>query len=203
MRYFVQPKFWSSRRSLMTSIPTLQLRINEACLDILSYWRTINPSRWTKQNWTGLDEKTFLPLPMVFHRVLVKCFVFYHFLNNFSKLTITYKYVYCMAQATSGKIAYSDWLRRVTWRSVIFRIGPDQITGFVSHLVYERTTKLLKAFNKLSTKSCLSRAMNNLKVSFIVMKAIRTSCFTSLSRVLSTHSCRYNSIKSRDSLTIS
>ena len=37
-----------------------------------------------------------------------------------------------MAQATSGKIACSDWLRRVTCRSVICRIGPVRITGFVS-----------------------------------------------------------------------
>ena len=46
-----------------------------------------------------------------------------------------------MAQTTSGKIACSDWLRRVTCRSVIFRNGPVRITGFVSHFVYKGTTK--------------------------------------------------------------
>ena len=46
-----------------------------------------------------------------------------------------------MAQATSGKIVCSDWLRRVTRRSVIVLIGPVRITGFVSHFVYKGTTK--------------------------------------------------------------
>ena len=66
------------------------------------------------------------------------------------------------AQATSGEIACSDWLRRVTCRSVIFRIGSVQITGFVSHFVYEGTTKgnfekpqKFDEFSKLSTKSCV------------------------------------------------
>ena len=34
------------------------------------------------------------------------------------------KLFYYMAQATSCEIALSDWLRRVTCRSVSFRIGP-------------------------------------------------------------------------------
>ena len=86
-----------------------------------------------------------------------------------------------MAQATSGKIACSDWLRRVTCRSVIFRIRPVRIAVFVSHFVYEATTKgniekphKFNEFSKLSTKSCMSRTMNNLKESFTIMKAITT-----------------------------
>ena len=59
MRYFDQPKLGFNRRCLMTSIPALQFQINEAFLDILSYWRTFNPSRWTKQNWTILMRKHF------------------------------------------------------------------------------------------------------------------------------------------------
>ena len=46
-----------------------------------------------------------------------------------------------MTQATSGKVACSDWLRRVTCGSVIFRIAPVRITGFVSHFVYKKRTK--------------------------------------------------------------
>ena len=44
---------------------------------------------------------------------------------------------YYMAQATFGEITCSNWLRRVTCRPVIFRIGPVRITGFVSHFVYK------------------------------------------------------------------
>ena len=42
---------------------------------------------------------------------------------------------YYIAKATSGEIACSHWLRRVTCRSVSFRIEPVRITGFVSHFV--------------------------------------------------------------------
>ena len=80
-----------------------------------------------------------------------------------------------------GEIACSDWLRRITCRSVSFRIGQVRITGFVSHFVYEGTTKgnfekpqKFNEFSKLSTKSCMSRTMNNLKDSFTIMKAITT-----------------------------
>ena len=59
--------------------------------------------------------------------------------------TDLYVYLYIFIiwhmQATSREIACSDWLRRVTCRSVSFRIGPVQIMGFVSHVVYKRTTK--------------------------------------------------------------
>ena len=86
-----------------------------------------------------------------------------------------------MAQATSGKIACSNWVRRVTCRSVICRIGPVWITGFVSHFVYKGTTKgnfeklqKFNEFSKLNTKSSLSWTMNNLKESFTIMKAITT-----------------------------
>ena len=44
-----------------------------------------------------------------------------------------------MAQATSGEIACSHWLRRIMCRCGSFRIGPVRITGFVSHFVYKRT----------------------------------------------------------------
>ena len=84
-----------------------------------------------------------------------------------------------MAQVTSGEIACSNWLRCVTCRSVIFRIGQVRITGFVSHFVYKVTTKgnfekpqKSNEFSKLSTKLCMSRTMSNLKESFTVMKAI-------------------------------
>ena len=86
-----------------------------------------------------------------------------------------------MAQATSGKIACSNWLRYVTCRSVIFRIGQVRITGFVSHFVYKVTTKVnfekpqkFSEFSKLGTNSCMSRTMSNLKESFTIMKAITT-----------------------------
>ena len=86
-----------------------------------------------------------------------------------------------MAQATCRKIACSDWLRRVTCRSVIIRIGPVRITGFVSHFVYKGTAKgnfekpqKFNKFSKLSTKSCTRRTMDNLKESFTIMKAITT-----------------------------
>ena len=86
-----------------------------------------------------------------------------------------------LLQATSGKIACSNWLRRVTCRSVIFRIGPVRITGFVSHFGYKGTTKgnfeklqTFNEFSRLSTKSCMSRTMNNLKESFTIMKTITT-----------------------------
>ena len=99
----------------------------------------------------------------------------------FSQKLLCFKCFYYMAQATSGKIACSDWLRRVTCQSVIFRTGPVRITGFVSHFVYKGTTKRnfkkprkFNEFSKLSTKSCMSRTMNNLKESFTVMKAITT-----------------------------
>ena len=46
---------------------------------------------------------------------------------------------YYMAQATSGEIACSDWLRRVTCRSVSFRIGPVRITDY--HFVYKKPRK--------------------------------------------------------------
>ena len=54
------------------------------------------------------------------------------------------------------------------------RIGPVRITGFVSHFVHERTTKRnfekkFNEFSKLSTKSCMSRTMNNLKECFTVL----------------------------------
>ena len=81
-----------------------------------------------------------------------------------------------MAQAISGKIAGSNWLRRVTCRSVTFRIGPVRITGFASHFVYKGTTKgnfgkpqKFYEFSKLSTKSRTSRTMNNLKESFTII----------------------------------
>ena len=98
----------------------------------------------------------------------------------FSQKLLCFKYLYYTAQATFCKIACSDWLRRVTCRSVSFRIAPVRITGFVSHFVYKGTTKgnfkkpqKFNEFNKLST--CMSRAMNyNLKESFTVMKAITT-----------------------------
>ena len=86
---------------------------------------------------------------------------------------------YYMAQATSGEIACSHWLGRVTCQSVSFRIGPVRIMGFVSHFVNKRTTKgnfekrqKFNEFNKLSTKSCMSQTMNNLKECFTIMKAI-------------------------------
>ena len=73
-----------------------------------------------------------------------------------------------MAQATSGKIAFFDWLRRVTRRSVIF----------VNYFVYKGRTKgnfeKQEKINKLSTKSSMSPAMSNLKVSFTIMEAITT-----------------------------
>ena len=91
------------------------------------------------------------------------------------------KKCYYMAQATSREIACYDWLSRVTCRSVIFRIGPVRITGFVSHFVYKGTTKetlketketekprTFNEFSKLSTKSS-SRTMNNLKEYFAIM----------------------------------
>ena len=66
-----------------------------------------------------------------------------------------------MAQATSGKIVCSNWLKRVTCRSVFFRNGPVPITGFVSHFVYKGTTignfekpQKFNEFSKLSAKSC-------------------------------------------------
>ena len=77
-----------------------------------------------------------------------------------------------MAQTTSGKIACSDWLRRVTCRSAIFRTEPVCMSVcFVGHFVSPfRTTKgnfenqqKFKEYNKLSTKSCMSWAMNDLK----------------------------------------
>ena len=87
-----------------------------------------------------------------------------------------------MAQATCRKIACSDWLRRVTCRSVIIRIGPVRITGFVSHFVYKGTAKgnfekpqKFNKFSKLSTKSCMSRTMNNLKESFTIVGARTTT----------------------------
>ena len=71
-----------------------------------------------------------------------------------------------LLQATSGKIACSNWLRRVTCRSVILRIRPVWITGFVSHFVHKGTTKgnceklqKFNEFSKLNTKSCISRTM--------------------------------------------
>ena len=86
-----------------------------------------------------------------------------------------------MAQATSGKIVCSNWLKRVTCRSVFFRNGPVPITGFVSHFVYKGTTignfekpQKFNEFSKLRIKSCMSQAMNNLKDSFTVMKVITT-----------------------------
>ena len=48
-----------------------------------------------------------------------------------------------MAQAISGEIACSDCLRRLTCRFVTFRIGPDRVTGFVSHFVYKGTTNII------------------------------------------------------------
>ena len=76
-----------------------------------------------------------------------------------------------------SKIACSDKLIRVTCRSVIFCIGPDRITDFVSHFVYKgilfEKPKQFNGFSKLSTKSCMSRTMNNLKESFTIMKAIK------------------------------
>ena len=81
-----------------------------------------------------------------------------------------------MAQATSGKIVCSDWLRRVTWRSVIVLIGRVRITGVVSHFVYKGTTKgnfeKQQIFNKSSTKSCMSRTIY--KKSLTIIKAITT-----------------------------
>ena len=81
--------------------------------------------------------------------------------------------VYYMAQATSCEIVCSDWLSSVTCRSVIFRIGQVRIAGFISHFVYKGTMKgnfekpqEFNEFSKLSTKSCMSRTMNNLKESF-------------------------------------
>ena len=58
------------------------------------------------------------------------------------ELQFKYKWHYYVAQVTSRGIACSDWLRGVTCRSVIFRIGLVRITGFVSHFVHERTTKI-------------------------------------------------------------
>ena len=84
-----------------------------------------------------------------------------------------------MSQATSGEIAFSNWLRRVMWRSVIFRIGQVRITGFVSHFVYKVTTKAnfekpqkCNEFSKLSTNSCMSRTMNNQNESFTLAQFI-------------------------------
>ena len=92
-----------------------------------------------------------------------------------------HKNLYYIAQATSCKIAYFDWLRRVTCRSVIYRIEPVRITGFVTHFVYKGTTKRnfeklqrFNEFSRLSTKSCTSRRMNNLKETFTIMKAVTT-----------------------------
>ena len=89
--------------------------------------------------------------------------------------------IFYMSQATSGEIAFSNWLRRVMWRSVIFRIGQVRITGFVSHFVYKVTTKAnfeklqkCNEFRKLSIKSCMRRTMNNPKESFTIMKGITT-----------------------------
>ena len=66
-----------------------------------------------------------------------------------------------MAQATSGEIACSHWLTRVTCRSVSFRIGQVRITGFASHFVYKRTTKgTLKSRNHLT--NLVNQALNNL-----------------------------------------
>ena len=66
-------------------------------------------------------------------------------------------------------------------RHVLFRNGSVRITGFVSYFVYKGTTKWyfeklqkFNEFSKLSTKSCLSRTMNNLKESFTTMKARTT-----------------------------
>ena len=55
-----------------------------------------------------------------------------------------------MAQVTSGEIACSGWLRRVT--SLSFRIGKTTKENF---------DKLQKSneFSKLSTKLCISRTM--------------------------------------------
>ena len=71
-----------------------------------------------------------------------------------------------MAQATSGEITYTDWLRHVTCRS-IFRIEPVRITGFISHF---GTTKenseehqKFNEFSKLITKPRTGRTMNSLK----------------------------------------
>ena len=96
---------------------------------------------------------------------------------------------YYMAQATSGEITCSHWLRRVTCWSVSFRIGPLRITGFVSRFVYKRTRKgnyekpqKLNEFSKLSTRSCMSRTMNNLKESFTIMKAITRKTILKMSR---------------------
>ena len=90
-----------------------------------------------------------------------------------NKLQFARKANYYIAQATSGEIACSDQRRRVTCWSVIIRIGPVRITGFVSHFVYKRTTKgnfekpqKFNQFSKLSTKICTSRTMKNLKESF-------------------------------------
>ena len=81
-----------------------------------------------------------------------------------------------MAQAVC-----SDWLRRVTCRSVSFRIGQVRIMGFVRHFVSKRTTKRnvekpqkFNEFSKLSTKSCVNRTMNNLNDCFTILKAITT-----------------------------
>ena len=85
-----------------------------------------------------------------------------------------------MGQDSFCEIAFSHWLRRVTCRSVIVSVlhGSVQITGFVNHFVYKRTTKgnyekpqKLSEFCKFSTKSRMSWTMNNLKDSFTIMKA--------------------------------
>ena len=61
-----------------------------------------------------------------------------------------------MAQVASGEMARYNWLRRVMCQSVIFRNGPVWITDFVSHFVYEETTKgNFEKPQKLSTKSCV------------------------------------------------
>ena len=74
----------------------------------------------------------------------------------------------CYCALLYGTIYFRyNW--RVTCRSVIFRIEPIQITGFFSHFVYKGTTKLnfgKPQFIKLSTKSCMSQTMNNLKETF-------------------------------------
>ena len=64
--------------------------------------------------------------------------------------------------------------------SVIFRIGPVRITRFIRRFVWKKATtkgnlekpQKFNKFSKLSTKSCMSRAMDNLKESFTIMKAI-------------------------------
>ena len=72
-----------------------------------------------------------------------------------------------MAQATSGGIACSDWLRGVTCQSVSVT-GPYY--GFRQPFCLRRKTKgnfeksqKFNEFINLSTKSCMSRTMNNLK----------------------------------------